>query len=249
MNLLLALSIAVGAAPLWAASVEAPAEAVVRGEAAAHEYGCFACHGPGGSAGIMNPGSAAGKVPGFDAGSMAMHVKSAAEFTEWILEGEPKRLAADEDEDGDEGLVGMPAYKGVIRGLELADLIAYLKAVSGWTDPQRPLPDLAYEGKVLAERFGCFACHGPSGVGGVPNPGSYKGYIPGFVGEDYAELVRSSAELREWILEGRVARLWKNPLARLYLKRQKTQMPAYRGKLSEDEIEKLAAYIRWLRGS
>ena len=50
------------------------------------------------------------------------------------------------------------------------------------------------------------------GAGGVPNPGSFKGYVPGFWGADFDELVRDDAELREWIETGRVRRIAEHPV-------------------------------------
>ena len=67
-------------------------------------------------------------------------------------------------------------------------------------------------GHAIAERLGCFRCHGPGGRGAGRNPGSLKGYIPPWDGRDFAELVLDEAELREWILGGRPQRLQANPL-------------------------------------
>ena len=84
-------------------------------------------------------------------------------------------------------------------------------------------------------------------MGGVRNPGSFKGHIPPWDGEEFDELVRDERELREWIMDGRSHRLWNNQAARYFLERQETPMPAYREHLSEDALNKLVAYIDWLR--
>jgi hypothetical protein len=55
------------------------------------------------------------------------------------------------------------------------------------------------------------------------------------------------ADLREWILDGRPRRLQANPLARFFLDRQAIRMPAFRGRISEEELRALEAYIGWLR--
>ena len=104
---------------------------------------------------------------------------------------------------------------------------------------------LAYEGRHEAAKLGCFACHGPGGIGGHPNPGSFKGHIPPWDGDEYAELVRDDAELREWILDGHAKRLWDNPAARHFLEGQVVQMPPYRRVIAEDQFAKIAAYIAW----
>ena len=84
------------------------------------------------------------------------------------------------------------------------------------------------------------------GIGGMPNPGSLKGYIPGFGGEDFDELVRNDDELRGWIAEGGIPRLRNDPLASYFIERQRIQMPAFKDRLKPDEIDALVAYVRWL---
>jgi hypothetical protein len=74
-----------------------------------------------------------------------------------------------------------------------------------------------------------------------------EGYIPGFGGEEFAELVRDDNELRAWIAEGGVARLRNDPLASYFIERQRIQMPAYKDRLTAEEIDALVAYVRWLR--
>ena len=98
----------------------------------------------------------------------------------------------------------------------------------------------------MALASGCFACHGDLGIGGLPNPGSLKGYIPGFGGEDYTELVRNPDELRGWIADGGIPRLRNDPLASYFIERQIIQMPAYKDRLKPEEIDALVAYVQWL---
>lgn len=224
---------------LWARTRPESTPAI-RGEAAARRAGCFACHGAEGSGGVKDPGSIAGEVPGWDERTLAMYAKSGRDIRDWIVLGRPP--GAGTAREG--GSIPMPAYGGILAEREIDDITAYVQAVSGW-DPQAP--DAAYEGRKAAKELGCFGCHGASGIGGVPNPGSLTGAIPSWTGEDYPELVRGEAELREWVLEGRPERLAKDPRARLFLDRARIRMPAYRGRVSDDDMEKLAAYIRRLR--
>lgn len=213
----------------------------MRGAEVARKLGCFGCHGPGGFGGIADPVSPSGKVPGWDGGTAALYVENEQQIREWVLYGAPRQRSRPEDRHG---LIQMPAYEGLLSERELDDVVAYFRSVSGW---DTGIPEKAYEGNKIASRLGCFGCHGPSGMGGVANPGSLKGRIPPWDGDEFAELVRDDDELREWILDGRPRRLWENPAARHFLEAQKTQMPAYRDHLSEGDLEKIVAYIRWLR--
>jgi mono/diheme cytochrome c family protein len=173
-----------------------------------------------------------------------MYVTEEQDFREWILYGVPRSHSSSADYVEPSSLIPMPAYEKVLSGKKLEDLVEYLRAVSGWS---ASIPNEVYEGRKIGLRLGCFGCHGVSGMGGVPNPGSLTNSIPPWTGDDFEELVRNTQELQEWILEGRIERLWKKPLARYFLERQIIQMPAYREHLSDEELEKLVTYVRWLR--
>lgn len=246
--LLAALVLALGVGGAVAAShflrQPAPLSPALRGEALARSLGCFGCHGPEGRAGIADPSVPGGVVPAWDGPTVGGYVRDDAELREWILDGAPARLRQSPVPGSRSTLLPMPAYRGRISDRELEDLVAYFNAVSGGTGS---MPEAPYEGRRIAVRLGCFGCHGPSGIGGCPNPGSFKGVIPAWDGHDFAELVRDDAELREWILDGHPKRLWDNPAARHFLEGQVVKMPPYRAHLTEDETAKLVAYIRWLR--
>lgn len=218
---------------------------VARGHQLAVDLGCFACHGPAGTGGIPNPGSDIGEVPSWTGGTLMMYVENEEEIREWILYGMPRRLQeAQKPEPAEELLVRMPAYEDVLTRRQLDDLVAYVTAVGYY---HRPASPLARQGRQVALRLGCFGCHSAGGTVGVRNPRSFKGYIPPWVGPDFAELVRSDDELRQWILDGRIDRLENDPLARFFTRRQIIQMPPYRDHLEEGELEALIAYIEWLR--
>jgi mono/diheme cytochrome c family protein len=138
----------------------------------------------------------------------------------------------------------MPAWRGRLSDAQVDDLVAYLRAVAAADLPEDPT---ALKGHAVAERLGCFGCHGPGGRGAGRNPGSLKGYIPPWDGRDFAELVADERELREWVLRGRPQRLAENPLARFFLDRQVIRMPAFRDQVTEEDLRALVAYISWLR--
>lgn len=225
--------------------------AVSRGEQVARQMGCFSCHGPMGMKGIPNPGSDVQEVPSWDGGNVMMYVENENDIREWILYGMPNRLKEEHahhhhDEEDKGPLLTMPSYKGKLSEQELDDLIAFYKAVAWYEQPE---DSEAAAGRRLAQKQGCFSCHGPEGRGNISNPGSLKGYIPSWDGPDFPELVKNNQELREWILDGSIGRFRKNPIGNQFLKRQQIKMPAYRGVLTKQEINQLIQYIHWLRKS
>lgn len=212
----------------------------------AMEHGCFNCHGLGGMSGVHNPGSRWQSVPVWGGGTHMMYVKSETEIREWILDGAPARLRTDKgwQSDQSKALIHMPAYRGRMDDGDLEAIVAYYKAVA----MIREIPDeKADQGRDEARSLGCFNCHGPEGRGCMANPGALKGYIPSWDGADFPDLVANDGELKEWIMDGSCKRLLENRTARFFLQREKVQMPAYRGRISDQQLESLIAYIKWLR--
>ncbi len=217
-----------------------------RGARAAAALGCFACHGPGGGGGTHNPGSQEDTVPAFTEQTQMMYVKDAEDLREYILDGAPRRKREDPDYRArvERAALRMPAYRGRISRRQLEDLVAYLRATSGQVVPDA---QLAARGADLALELSCFACHGPLGAGGVPNPGSFKGYVPAFWGSDFDDLVHDDEELRRWIAEGKIARIADHPIGRIFFRRQVIKMPAYGRFRPPEDIDALVAYVRWIR--
>ena len=136
-----------------------------------------------------------------------------------------------------------PELRKKFRGTP-EEVIAYFMAASR---SERIQDAAAARGRELVVKFRCESCHGVGGSGGLPNPGSLKGYVPGWLGPDFGELVADETELRSWVMDGGVERLGRDPLARFFLARQRLQMPSYRSALSPEDTDALVAYIRWLR--
>ena len=207
---------------------------VQRGADLALALGCLGCHeGPG-----LSP-----LLPRLFAD---LDDVDPATMREWILDGMPRRVRGDAEsrEALEAAAIRMPAWRERLSQSQVDDLVAYLRALASADVPEDPA---ARKGHAVAERLGCFRCHGPGGRGAGRNPGSLKGYIPPWDGRDFAELVVDEGELREWILAGRPQRLQSNPLARFFLDRQAIRMPAFRGQVTEEELRALEAYISWLR--
>jgi mono/diheme cytochrome c family protein len=215
------------------------------GRELAAQLGCFSCHGPGGRGGVPNPGSETKQVPSFREGTIMMYAHDDQELREYILDGAPAKKLAQTSYRAAQAkqMLRMPAFRDFVGDADVAALVAYLRAASGLLVPA---DEPAARGADLALTYGCFECHGEMGAGGVPNPGSLKGYIPGFGGADYEELVRGDGELRAWIADGGVARLRDDQLASFFLQRQRIQMPAFKDRLSTGDVDALVAYVRWL---
>jgi mono/diheme cytochrome c family protein len=215
--------------------------AIERGRAVAEAMGCFGCHGPGGAAPIANPGARYGEVPAWTGGTWMLWNRDEADVRAWIRDGHPPGRAPDR-----EALIPMPAYDAHLSAVQLDDLVAYVLAVSQFGRPQ---DERAAEGREVAARFGCFGCHGPEGRGLVRNPGSLTGYVPPWDGSDYAELVQSDDEFRQWVANGISDRLRAQPAARHLLEQAPIRMPAYGERIGDAELEALRAYVSWLRRS
>jgi mono/diheme cytochrome c family protein len=219
-----------------------------RGRRVASDLGCFNCHGPDGRGNVSNPGSRSGTVPGFAEQTLMMFVKDDAELRQYILDGAPQRRRDDPGyrEQMASQAIRMPAFRGWLSERQLDALVTYLRLVSGLLAP----PDgPARKGQEIAAKLGCFACHGEMGMGGRRNRGSLKGYIPGFLGHDYRELVRNDQELMTWLREGALPRISEHGLGKFFFDRQRIRMPVYKNFVSEDDLQAVAAYVRWLAGA
>jgi mono/diheme cytochrome c family protein len=222
----------------------------VAGRRVAERLGCFSCHGPEGKGGTANPGSENKNViPALAGGEMMMWAENENELREWILYGH--RLSEEQKFErhgysagqGSKRAIVMPAFEPYLRAGELDQLVAYLKAISGL---QFPEDEKTAKGLSLAYELGCFRCHGPMGTGGRPNPDSLKGYVPGFGGKDYEEIVTSREELRQWLEHGISDRFRESLPARTIIDRQAVKMPAYGEHLEAEKIDALVTVVEWL---
>ncbi len=106
----------------------------------------------------------------------------------------------------------------------------------------RPNLTPAEQGRRIAERSGCFACHGPEGTQGVANPGRTGRTVPTYLGE-LMMYAKNEQEIREWIRDGGTAQrlgsqTWHEERDRGVLK-----MPAFRDRLSDRQIKDLVAFV------
>jgi mono/diheme cytochrome c family protein len=135
----------------------------------------------------------------------------------------------------------MPVWGQVISGTQVNDLIAYLRAglpeVSGAQAPAVPAGQgAAVAGSVLYVRDGCINCHGPNGLGGVPNPLSEDKVIPPLSGGDFRSEFNTDKKIEDVIRSGSV--LGRAPIV---------SMPHWGGILTDQELKALVAYLKTLK--
>jgi mono/diheme cytochrome c family protein len=138
-----------------------------------------------------------------------------------------------------------PKLLVVVAAVEAAVIAA--PRVKARVFPQEQEPKIA-RGARLAAASGCFACHGAGGTGARPNPGAKSGEVPGFVGGTPMMYANDDAEIREYILDGAPKRLATQASHRAEVDAALLKMPAYRGRLSDAEVDALAAYVKAASG-
>ena len=135
----------------------------------------------------------------------------------------------------------MPVWGEVISNRQVSDLVAYIRAdlpaVAGAEPPLVPTDQgEPVAGAALYGKYGCINCHGPNGLGGIPNPQSPDKAIPPLSGADFFSEFNTDAKIKEIIRTGSV--LGSAPIV---------SMPHWGGILSDDQLNALVAYIKTLK--
>jgi mono/diheme cytochrome c family protein len=135
----------------------------------------------------------------------------------------------------------MPVWGQVISDRQVDDLVAYIHA--GLPSVQTATPVVvptgqgaAVEGQALYSLYGCINCHGPNGLGGVPNPESPDKSIPPLSGADFFKEFDTDAKIRDVIVSGSV--LGRAPIV---------SMPHWGGIIPPERLNALVAYIKTLK--
>jgi mono/diheme cytochrome c family protein len=97
-------------------------------------------------------------------------------------------------------------------------------------------------------QLGCFSCHGPGGGGGTKNPGSEDGTVPAFTERTQMMYVKTTDDLREYILDGAPRRKREDPEYRAEVEAAALRMPAFRPFLRAAQVDDLVAYLRTASG-
>lgn len=240
---------------------------VSRGAKLAHAAGCIACHGNS----IDDPrANFRLRDESWSNESIAPiweEEHSAKSLITWITHGVSERKR----ESHQQYLLQMPAYgdDGHLTVAEIEDVAAWalavgMKGFQGYDNIDEDMPELEVAdiaeletaelitlGDRLSRKSGCYQCHGELGQGGAENFASFKGYIPGFQGADFAKLTdnTNAGEIRHWIEHGRGVAIESGILggmAKKYFEEQAIPMPAYEEILSDGEIELLVVYLKWI---
>ncbi|HKA23883.1 MAG TPA: c-type cytochrome [Candidatus Eisenbacteria bacterium] len=107
----------------------------------------------------------------------------------------------------------------------------------------RPNLPAAERGRRLAERMGCFGCHGPGGIRGAANPGRTDETVPGFEG-DVMMFAKSPDEIRQWITTGTTEKRKVSETWQAERKAGALKMPAFGRRLERRQIDDLVAFVR-----
>jgi cbb3-type cytochrome c oxidase subunit III len=135
----------------------------------------------------------------------------------------------------------MPVWGQVISARQVDDLVAYIHAGLPKVPTATPVvvpagQGAAVQGQALYTLYGCVNCHGPNGLGGVPNPQSPDKTIPPLSGADFFKQFNTDAKIIDVIKSGSV--LGKAPIV---------SMPHWGGIIPPDRLAALAAYIKTLK--
>ena len=107
---------------------------------------------------------------------------------------------------------------------------------------RRPSLPAAERGRRLAERTGCFGCHGPGGMHGANNPERTDKTVPNFA-DDVMMYAKTPEEIHEWIHNGVTRKKAASVTWRTDRDRGVLKMPAFKGRMSEKNMDDVVAYV------
>jgi len=134
-----------------------------------------------------------------------------------------------------------------MRRIAVVVLSLVLIGASAAAFARRPLLPPAERGRRLAEHTGCLGCHGPGGLRGAKNPGRVDKTVPNFE-DDVMMYAKTPEEIREWIRDGVTRRKSASTTWRAERERGALKMPAFKGRMSERDIDALVAYVMAVSG-
>ena len=188
------------------------------------QFACVQCHGPQGTGGV-DPAVPALKTVG--------QTLTAGQLRHIIDHGL--------GESANPKQPYMPVWGEVISKTQVTNLVAYIRAGLPAVPDTQPVtvPENqgdAVAGAALYVRYGCINCHGPNGLGGVPNPLSPDRTIPVLSGQAFRHQFNTDAKIAAVIRSGSV--IGRAPIV---------SMPHWGGILSATQIRQLIAYLKTLK--
>jgi mono/diheme cytochrome c family protein len=155
-------------------------------------FACSQCHGDRGQGGVSPD------VPALSTVGKALTVGQLTNIIEHGLgaKGNPTKPY-------------MPVWKGIISPRQVSEIVDYLHAGLPPVRDAEPLEvpanqGAATAGSILYVNFGCVNCHGPNGLGGVPNPQSPDKTVPPLAASDFFAEFNTPAKIRDVIVSGSV---------------------------------------------
>jgi mono/diheme cytochrome c family protein len=188
------------------------------------QFACSQCHGPQGQGGVSP------YVPALTTVGKTLTV---AQLSHIINHGL--------GESANPTKPYMPVWGEVISKTQVSNLVDYIRAglpTVSENDPQ-PVPQgqgQAVAGAALYVRYGCINCHGPNGLGGVPNPLSPDKTIPVLSGQAFRQQFNTDAKIAAVIRSGSV--IGKAPIV---------SMPHWGGIIPAADVAALIAYLKTLK--
>jgi len=197
---------------------------VAAGAHAFVQFACAQCHGENGQRGVSPD------VPALSEAGKALTV---AQLTDIIDHGL--------GESANPTKPYMPVWGAVISKRQVAELVAYIRAGLPTVADATPVAvpqgqGDAVAGAALYVRDGCINCHGPNGLGGVPNPQAPDKAIPPLAGVDFRKEFNTDKKIPDFIRSGSV--IGRAPIV---------SMPHWGGILSDADLKALVAYLKTLK--
>ncbi|HUK97784.1 MAG TPA: c-type cytochrome [Gaiellaceae bacterium] len=205
------------------AGAETVSSAVASGAHLYVQFGCVQCHGMQGRGGVSP------YVPALSGASAltAAHLRSIIDH------------GLGESQNPTQPY--MPVWGAVISDRQVSDLVSYIRAGLPAVATAAPLPvpqgqGQAVQGATLYVNYGCINCHGPNGLGGVPNPESPDKTIPPLSGPAFRGEFNTEAKILAVIHNGSV--IGRAPIV---------SMPHWGGIIPPAQLQALVAYLDTLK--
>jgi len=188
------------------------------------QFACAQCHGPQGKGGVS---------PYVPALTTVGKVLTVAQLTHIINHGL--------GESANPTKPYMPVWGEVISTTQVSNLVDYIRAGLPAVSENDPVAipqgqGQAVAGAALYIRYGCINCHGPNGLGGVPNPLSPDKTIPVLSGQAFRQQFNTDAKIAAVIRSGSV--IGKAPIV---------SMPHWGGIIPQTDVNELIAYLKTLK--